>query len=171
MVFETIGRTIAVVGSLLTFAPGTANSAEWVAGLGADDLFDIDGVPAFAGLVELHSDPFVRAFWVDVSAMASVLVDTEHDIFAGIGLHSLLHFGMDRVFFEFSLAAGGYFPGGESPPRKLTDRFQYRTSIGAGYRLTESSRLSVSMDHLFNSEFENYEPGSETILLRYTKGF
>ncbi|MEX0349041.1 MAG: acyloxyacyl hydrolase [Paracoccaceae bacterium] len=155
----------------ISFAFRSATAAEWVIGLGADDLFDWDGDPAVAGLVEVHSNPFFERPRFNLTGMATLLVDSERDVFAGIGVHSAWSFRNSRFFLEGSFAAGGFNQGGDSPPRKETDSFLYRTSIGVGTRLNETSRLSLTIDHLFNNDFKNYEPGSESILLRYSKAF
>ncbi|MCL6283375.1 acyloxyacyl hydrolase [Ruegeria sp. 2012CJ41-6] len=149
----------------------SASAAEWVVGFGADDLFDSDGDPAVAGLVEVHTNPFLDRPRFNLTGMATLLVDSERDVFAGVGVHSVWSFPNSRFFLEGSFAAGGFNQGGDSPPRKETDSFLYRTSIGFGRHLSEISRLSLTLDHLFNNDFKNYEPGSESILLRYSRGF
>lgn len=152
--------------ALLLAQAGAAD--EWVLGLGADDVFDSRNkvVPAF--LAEYHSDPFSQFGRASLSWMAALQADTDGDVLGVGGVYFLLRSHGSWVV-EASFGAGALHQG--SDPFKEGDTFQFRTSIGAGYELDSGTRISLSIDHLFDKDFSNRRPGTEAVFLRYTRPF
>ena len=69
------------------------------------------------------------------------------------------------VFIELSLMPGVYVQGdGEY----LGFPLQFRGSLGAGYRLGNGASLSVVFDHRSNANTSEYNPGLETLGLRFS---
>lgn len=159
---SAFGRAFA----LLLASPGAAD--EWVLGLGADDVFDTHNKVVAAFLAEYHSDPFSQSGRASFSWMAALQADTDGDVLAVGGIYFLMRSHGSWVV-EASLGAGALHQG--SNPLKPRGSFQFRTSIGAGYELDSGTRISLSIDHLFNKDFRNTAPGTETVLLRYTRQF
>jgi hypothetical protein len=48
---------------------------------------------------------------------------------------------------------------------------QFRTLIGLGYELDDTSRVSLALDHKSNARLESPNPGSETLAIRYRHSF
>lgn len=155
------------VALIVSLQPSHAD--EWVFGLGGDDYFDEIADHAIAGLIEYHSDPFLKGSLADVSWLGALQVDTAGDVFLGFGVYALSALEFGNLFLETSIAAGAFRQG--SNPVKPADSFLLRTSFGIGMALSDHSRLSLSIDHLLNLDLENYDPGSEAVMLRLTTQF
>ena len=146
-----------------------AQAEELTFGIGGSDLLDEIRREAVARLVEYHSDPFWNPLWGHLSWLVALQIDTTENVFLGVGVHGVSRLGTQNFFVEASLSGGAYHQGNGIP--KTAENFLFRTSIGAGFYLNTNSRLSLTLDHLLNSDFKNYDPGSEAFLLRYTRIF
>lgn len=142
---------------------------EWVLGLGVDDALDNHNKEVLAFLAEYHTDPFSTFGRASLSWMAALQADTDGDVFAVGGIYFMTRVRDSRWVVEASLGAGALHQG--SDPFKEGDTFQFRTSLGAGYELDRGARISISIDHLFDKDFENRRPGTEAVILRYTQPF
>lgn len=162
----TLRLRTAVCAALLLVSQN-AQASELTFGLGGSDLLDKIRKEAVAGLIEYHTDPFWSPVWGDFSWLAALQVDTADNIFLGAGVHGLSKLGTQNFFVEASFSGGAFHQGSGIP--KPAENFLFRTSIGAGFYLTNNSRLSLTIDHLLNSDLKNYDPGSEAILLRFTR--
>jgi hypothetical protein len=160
-------RTVLCAAFLLVSQNAQAN--ELVFGLGGSDLLDEVRKEAVAGLIEYHTDPFWNPLSADVSWLVALQIDTTDNIFLGVGVHGLSRLGTPNFFVEASISGGAFHQGNGIPT--TTESFLFRSSIGAGFYLDDNSRVSLTIDHLLNSDFKNYDPGTEAILLRYTRGF
>ncbi|NUH66356.1 acyloxyacyl hydrolase [Sulfitobacter sp. S0837] len=156
--------------ALLTYVGGvqSVTADEWVVGIGGADLLDNTRKEAVAVLLEVHSDPFHRQSWAELSWMGTVKLDTTQNHFLGVGVHALAPLS-ERAFLEASLAVGGYHQG--TYIGKEADDVLFRSSIGGGFELESGNRLSLTIDHLLDHSFKNQNPGKESILLRYTWAF
>jgi hypothetical protein len=148
-------------------SPAAAN--EWVLGVGADDFLDIERktVPAF--LLEYHSEPFTKIRSTSFSWMVALQADGHGDVLAVAGMYYLTRVPQSSWVIEGSFGAGAMHQG--SNPHKGGDVFQFRSSFGLGYEMDSGKRVSLSIDHLFDKNFRNWRPGTETVLLRYTMQF
>ena len=165
-------RTLGFSTLAWAFAGGMAGqvaAAEWVLGIGADDAFDAHNKVVAVVLAEYHSDPFRTYGRTALSWMAAVQADADGDVLGVAGVYFLSRVRDSRWIVEGSLGAGALHQG--SNPYKEGDTFQFRTSIGAGYELLSGARISVSIDHLFDKNFQNHNPGTESVMLRYTRPF
>ncbi len=142
-----------------------ASSDELVLAVGRDDVLDRNGEEAFAVTVEYRSAPFIRINRFDLSWLLAAQADEHRELFLGAGVNVYTEFGNGPLFAECSAALGPFFQPGLS--LKDPDDFLIRTSLGVGFRLSETKKVSLSIDHLLNTELQNYNPGSEAVMLRY----
>jgi hypothetical protein len=156
---------VPLLAALALAAP--AKAAEFVFGLGADD---IDGPRDGAAAVQLeyHLDPFATFSWGSVSGMVAAEVDSDSDIWVGAGISSRWTVS-PHWFLEGSFAAGYYEPG--SRGNDLGGNLHFRTLVGAGYRFDNGHRISIAADHLSNGGIETRNPGRNSVFLRYGLAF
>lgn len=162
-------KTAAIATGFSLLFSFSVSAQEWVIALGADDQFDNLGVEASALTLEYHSAPFLERRGVELAWLAALQVDTAEDAFLGAGVYSHLPLGPRRSFAELSLALGAYHQGPDDT--RPADDLQFRSSLGIGTEINDRARISLSIDHLLNTDFENYEPGSEAVMLRLTRRF
>ena len=157
--------------SILTFTltTSTAFAGDYVIGLGVDDVFDQTDTTTGAVVIEYHADPFYDGARADYSFAAAGQVDGDGDIFIGIGVHAEWSIGTGPWFVEGSFMPGYYDEGSDGSD--LGGNVQFRTLLGVGYRLTDTSSISLAIDHRSNADIEDINPGNETLALRYTIGF
>ncbi len=155
----------ATLFSLLISSTGV-HAADVVFGVGLDDLDSSGDTASFQ--LEIHSDPIHSFRWGDLSRFAVLQVDTDRDVFAGVGF-SVLSELSQRWFLEGSLAAGLYDFG--SSGNDLGGHVQIRSLVGVGYRLTDTSSVSIAIDHLSNGGLRSRNPGRETLSIRYRRSF
>ncbi|MBT8153062.1 hypothetical protein KMP13_03980 [Epibacterium ulvae] len=99
-----------------------------------------------------------------------VQADDRGDVFAGLGVHNLSDIGRaGHYFVQASLAVGHFDQCGHRAMRDNGTRG--RTSLGGGLHINQGRRISLTLDHILDMDFKNYDPGSETLHLRYTVGF
>lgn len=159
----------ALLCAALVGSAGSAAADEWVIGLGGSDLFDEVRAEAVAGVLSYHTDPFIERRWGSISWMATLQFDTTDNYFAGLGAFLYRPFGDSRIFFEGSLAVGGYHQG--TFVGKQADDLLFKSSIGIGYRFEDESRISLTIDHLLDKKFTFDNPGKEAVFVRYTQQF
>ena len=56
-------------------------------------------------------------------------------------------------------------------PPHLGGDFQFRSTIGPGYRLTDTSAISFVLSHKSNAHIEDRNPGLDMVLLRWHMAF
>lgn len=155
-----------VVGMLLT-APQT-QAGDFVVGLGADNFDDSEVSEAFSLQLEYHANPFAEYSRGSFSFMGAAEFDGDSDLFLGVGVSTLWHLS-DNWFFESSFAPGYYDEGSDG--KDLGGNLQFRTLIGFGYHVSQTSRISIAFDHLSNAGIEDVNPGREAIYIRYARSF
>lgn len=72
------------------------------------------------------------------------------------------------IFVEASLLPGLYFDNNDEDIGGL---LQFRSSLGLGYEFSNGSTLLVSYDHRSNADTRDFNPGLETIAVRYAITF
>lgn len=145
-----------------------ALAGDLVLGLGQDNLDTSSASEATAFHLEYHTDAIRSYNWGTVAVMGVLEYDDDDDFFAGAGL-SLIWDVAPKWFVETSLAAGYYDAGSDG--LDLGGDFQFRTLLGFGYRVSETSRISLAVDHLSNAGIEDINPGRNGLFLRYARSF
>lgn len=159
-------RFTSFTASLLLFASSAAAS-DFVFGIGQDDI-DGQGTEAAALQLEYHTDPIREYRWGSLSGMVVTQVDADRDTYFGVGV-SMLRNLSNRWFFEANLS-GGYYDQGRTGT-DLGGNLQFRTLIGFGYHVSENARISLALDHMSNAGIEKFNPGRETVTIRYSFKF
>lgn len=159
------------IASILTFTliSSSVSAGEFVLGLGYDDVLDQTDTQAGALIVEYHADPFFAGSRAGYSLAGAAQIDGDGDVFVGVGVYALWSIGEGPWFVEGSFMPGYYDQGSGGTP--LDGNLQFRTLLGVGYKLTDSSRISLAIDHKSNADIEDTNPGSETLVVRYTFDF
>lgn len=159
------------VTSALFFMLSTsaAFSGEVVLGLGVDDVLAHTETSAPAFVAEYHSSPFFEGPQAAYSFAVAAQLDSDQDIFLGAGLSAQWHVKNSPWFIEGSFMPGLYTKGTDGTP--LNGKLQFRTLIGLGYELNDSSSVSLALDHKSNARLKSPNPGSETLVVRYRHSF
>lgn len=141
-------------------APAT-EAQQVIGGLGWDE--DGHGIH---GTIEYNVTPFHSTNRFQAALAVAARIDQDGDAWIGAGVALERHLS-ERVFVEFSFMPGYYHEQDDV----LGGALQYRSLIGLGYDLSETSAISVSIDHLSNGGAEDFNPGSEAIAIRYRLRF
>ncbi len=159
------------IASILTFALAstTAFADEFVVGLGVDDVLDQTDTQSGAFILEYHADPFFSGRTASYSLAGAGQIDADGDVFVGVGVYAIWMISEGPWFVEGSFMPGYYDEGTGGSP--LGGNLQFRTLLGVGYKLTDSGRISIAIDHKSNADIEDVNPGGETLAVRYTFNF
>lgn len=158
-------KTITLFTTLMLGTP--AISQELILGLGYADF--ADGATQ-TGLFDLgyKATPFKeRGNW-RFGFVATAAVTAEGDAFLGGGIYGEYRLA-PRWFVEGSLTPGLYF---ENDSRTdLGHVVEFRSLLGLGYDLSESTSVSVAFTHKSNAGLGDLNPGANAVLLRYHRRF
>ena len=146
-----------------------AYSGELVLGLGVDDVLQHTDTSAPAFVAEYHFSPFLEGRQAAYSYAVAAQIDNDQDIFIGAGLSAQWQLSDSPWFIEGSFMPGFYTKGTDGTP--LNGKVQFRTLIGVGYELNDSSSVSLALDHKSNARLKSPNPGSETLAIRYHHSF
>lgn len=90
---------------------------------------------------------------------------TENAQYGYFGLSLDLFFGNCKCFLLTpGLAAGWYIDGDDI---KMGSRIQFKSGADITYRFRNNVRISLAISHLSNAGIGDYNPGSETAMIRY----
>lgn len=145
----------------VSFDPGIAQTDSLSFGAG---VFDInDGWTSAAVQFEYAAKERFWIFHPIIGVMANS--DMGGDVYAGVGVD--LFFG-DRWVVTPSFAPSLYWRGSS---KNLGEALEFRSSIGAAYRLDDTSRLGLEFYHLSNAGLDSHNPGTEVLLAKYSVPF
>ena len=153
----------------LMLSTSAAYSGEVVLGLGLDDVLEHTNTSAPAIVAEYHASPFFEGRQAAYSYAVAAQIDNDRDIFIGAGLSAQWQLNDSPWFIEGSFMPGFYTKGTDGTP--LNGKVQFRTLIGLGYKLNDTSRVSLALDHKSNARLKSPNPGSETLAIRYHHSF
>ena len=118
--------------------------------------------------LEYHFAPFHEGARVDWAVGAVISDSTENDFYVGVGIVATVHM-RNRWFAEFS-AMPGYYSEGISINR-LGGDLQFRTLAGLGRTLKNGNAFSVAINHRSNASTNPFNPGVNSLLVRYHVNF
>lgn len=160
-----------VLGLVLLSGPGAATRAEaqeWIAGAGfADFNFRRSQDTALLSLEYIH-EPFHSASRFEAAWSGAAQVHATGDIFVGIGITATYALG-GSWFVQGSVMPGAYVE--HLSVNNLGSRFEIRSLLGVGYRLGGRDALSLAVSHLSNASTAQFNPGVNSVLLRYHRRF
>lgn len=161
-------RLTVSVASVLAFSTTVAAADTVVLGIGVDNLDATGANEAGAFQLEYHAEPMGQLLSGDLALMGVAQADADGDVFVGGGL-SLTWQGRGKWFVESSLAAGYYDAGSDG--LDLGGNVMFRTLLGVGYAISDTSRISLAVDHLSNAGLETVNPGRNAVHVRYGFNF
>lgn len=108
--------------------------------------------------------------WGRFNPMIDVSITDQGGFWAGVGLYQQfdIEVGNADLFAGFYLAPGIYVKGNEVD---LGFPIEIRSGIEFGVRLQNDWQVSLSYDHRSNADVVEWNPGLETIQVRFSKPF
>ena len=160
-----IFSTLALMVSLLQ--PATAQ--EVVLGAGFSDFARNEAIDSVVLSGELRSASLASLLGADVTALAVLDVHVEGDGFAGIGLAARWPVGMGGWFVDAGVAPGVYNAGKSG--NFLGRDLEFRSHLGVGRKMANGHAWSLAVLHKSNAGTGKINPGMNTALLRWHRGF
>lgn len=114
--------------------------------------------------VGYRSAPFGRFLGADAAWGAVADVTDTGDIFLGAGVGLRWPLG-ERFFVQASVAPGFYRANEER--NLLGGNFQFRSTLGVGWRFAETQAVSLSVSHKSNAHIRDFNPGLESLFLSW----
>lgn len=144
------------------------SAQELILGLGYADYSEGSALDAQTLELEYISAPLRHYgnFAVSLGAVASF--DSEDNAFLGAGLAGTYDFA-PRWFAQASLMPGVFVEG--TAHNDLGQSLEFRSLLSVGYRLTDTSALSLAISHKSNAGLSPRNPGVNTLTLRYHHKF
>jgi hypothetical protein len=151
--------------ALALAAPAKAD--EITLGLGWDGI-DSSRHAAAAASLDYRVDLGLALGPVRVEPVLAAQVDTDGDVWAGVGVFAFLDTGFHGLRIEASAAPGVY---ARSAGQDLGGVFEIRTTLGVSVIVAEGWRLGVMGAHLSNSRVHESNPGTEQIMATVARSF
>lgn len=159
-------RTFAALAVL--FFATSAQAQSFVLGGGATDFNNPASEDSGIVTLEYHHNPLYQTGRFELGLAAALTVHTSGDLHAGLGVSGIYGLG-ERWFLEGSVLPGVYFENEDS--NWIGGRFQIRSLLGVGYILGSGDRLSVGISHISNASTTDFNPGVNTVQLRWRRAF
>ena len=144
-------------------------------GVGLDDILDsnrrdLDGsvlaTSAIAAAGRVKFDSNLERDYFLLMPTINFQIDSKNDFFIGAGFTARFPLSKFAPFFlDIGLTAGLLTEN--STDSNIENDFKFQSYVGLGYQLDERTGVILSIDHMLDKDFKNYNPGSETILLNY----
>lgn len=158
---------LAPILGLALSASSQATAGDWQLGLGIAD-FSRHGAPTTpVATLEWHATPPWRLSGWQIGPAAAFSVDGEGDLWAGAGLAA--RYDLHRWYVTLEEMPGLYHPG--SDRTSLGGPVEFRSLFGVGYRLGDTTSLSLSVDHRSNATLYDENPGVNSVSLRLSHRF
>jgi lipid A 3-O-deacylase len=142
-----------------------ASAQEIVVGAGSA-LFDGDTSTMLA--LEYHGGTWRELGRFKLRFGGGLAFEENGSGWAGVGLSGNVDLGR-KWFAEFSFFPG-YYNAGSSATR-LGSNIEFRTLIGLGYTVSDSAAVSVAIDHRSNAGLDDFNPGVNSVTLRWHRRF
>ena len=162
----TMKPILAIVFGLAAVTAAQAQSVFFGAGYADYSAGDAEDQAAFS--LEYQHRPFHEAPRFSATWAVALTVDTDGDTHLGAGLAGHYRF-LDRWFIE-----GSVLPGYYSESNSLNDlggSFEIRSLLGFGYTLGSGNKVSMAITHISNASAQEYNPGVNSLFLRYHFAF
>lgn len=165
MKYATLIGAAALVGLQFT-APASAQ--QLILGAGYSDFSQGSALDTNRISLEYIAAPFKDYGKLSLALGGIVTYDDESNSFVAAGISGTYDFN-DRWFTELSFMPGFYSEG--TPQNDLGKNLEFRTNLALGYNLTDTSAISLAIDHLSNAGLSSQNPGVNTLSLRYHFNF
>ena len=160
----------ALAGALMvaTVAATPAAAQEWIFGLGYSSYSRPGAEDSAQVAIEYQHSPFLEKGRLSAGAAGVLSVQTEGDVFVGVGIASKFRFD-SNWFIETSVMPGAYFES--QPANDLGSTFEIRSLLGVGYEFENGQSMSLAFLHKSNASTAPINPGVNTLLLRWHRQF
>lgn len=154
--------------AVATCLAGPAAAQSVVIGVGYTD-FGASAADDQAVLsLEYHHTPFYRADRLAIGLGGALSLHEDGGTDLGLGIVGT--YDLDRNWFlEASVMPGVYWERGIG--NDLGGDFQIRSLLGVGYTFESGNSVSLAATHISNAGTSNFNPGANSLLLRYQIAF
>lgn len=165
---KEIAKTLAIAVFLAVVCSPMAHAQSITFGIGHTKFVsgDASNHPIFS--LEYQHAPFKSIGNWNFGAGGALSVDSNGDGHVGIGFFATFDF-RNPWFIEASVMPGAYFNGSEA--NWLGGHFQIRNLVALGYALDDHHSLSLAFMHLSNADTTEFNPGMNSLLLRWRRSF
>ncbi len=165
MAGQVIRRAATVAAMAIMAAPVAAQ--QWVAGIGWSDYTYRPADDSIIGTFEYHAAPFYVGTNAEAGWALSGEITGAGDGFIGGGAALTYDLG-PAWFLEGSVMPGVFF---RNPSvNDLGSSFEIRSLLGVGYRLGNGSAVSLAVSHKSNASTASFNPGVNSVFLRWHWG-
>ncbi|MCX4190532.1 acyloxyacyl hydrolase [Methylophaga sp. OBS3] len=147
-----------LIALLMPISQTMADSPEIAFSTGAFEVFESDNSAEFGAEYR-----FAPQAWSLVPAIG-VSANSDGGYWTHAGLRYDFKLG-EKFLLTPQLAIVGYEDGGGTD---LGSGFLFRSGIELGYRLSNASKLSVTLYHMSNADLAKNNPGSESLIVSYS---
>ena len=152
---------------MILFAP-MASAQSVTFGLGYSDFSNEISRDTATVDLEYHHTPFYEGEVASYSWGGNARITGAGDFFVGAGIVANWSLA-NEWFIEGSLMPGYYDE--DMPVNQLGGHFFFRSLIGVGKRFESGNSMSLGLSHISNASIRDFNPGVNTLSLRYTVAF
>ena len=158
-----------LLSAILAFGlAGTTQAQSLILGAGYADFQHEQSQDQGVLSLEYQHTPFWERGRLSARLAAAATLHANGDFHLGAGVAG--EYALDRNWFiEASVLPGVYFEGEDS--NTLGSRFEVRSLFGVGYRFDNGDALSLAITHKSNASISEFNPGVNSILLRFHRSF
>ncbi|SMO88567.1 acyloxyacyl hydrolase [Ruegeria faecimaris] len=160
-------KTLFLMSTLLATTT-MAHGQSIVLGAGYADFTHTSSNDQAVVSLEYQHSPFHEATRLSAGWGVALTVDADADTHIGAGLVGLYTIS-DRWFAEASVMPGYY--NASNDDNDLGGNFQIRSLFGIGYALENGNKLSLAITHNSNASTDSFNPGVNSVFMRYHYGF
>lgn len=163
-----ISKTLVTAISLAVAWSPMVHAQTVILGAGYTSFVDPQASDSPIYSLEYQFAPFKSIGNWEFGAGGTLSADTNGDTHIGIGL--LTRYDLQNQWFiEASVMPGAYF--NDLQGNWLGGRFQIRSLVALGYELDDRNGLSFAFMHLSNAGTTEFNPGMNSLLLRWHRRY
>lgn len=166
LIYTGLSYTGLIYTGLIYTGPVRADEVSF--GLGQSRFNAETGADSAVFSALYRKDPFAEILSGSLAWQGSLDLHAKGDAFLGVGL------GMRWMLNEAWFVEASVMPGlwhGAGARNDLGGTFQFRSTLGIGRWFDTGAGLSLSVTHESNAHLEAFNPGLETIFLRWHRAF
>lgn len=156
------------LAALAVLAATAAQGQELILGAGYSDYSSEISEDGAKLAIEYHFRPGIERGRFALGWGGALAVQETEDIFIGIG--GVATYDLDGPWrLELSVMPGGYF---ENEARNdLGSTFEIRSLFGVVYSFDSGNAVSLALSHKSNASTGDFNPGMNSVLVRWHMGF
>ncbi|MFE3838570.1 acyloxyacyl hydrolase [Pseudogemmobacter sonorensis] len=162
-------RTVLLLlATLAASTPAPVAAQELILGAGHSDFNAVRAENGAVISAEYRGRGFARILGAEAAFSAALDLHETGDAYLGAGL-ALRWRETERWFIEAGVMPGLF--ARSSSRNDLGGALHFRSFLGVGWRIDENSAISLAAIHKSNAHLESYNPGLNTLLLRWHRRF